>query len=50
MVVFGQSRCIRAKVVVFVQSDCIREKVVVYGQNWLYTGKSGCIQSKAVLF
>ena len=33
MVVFGQSGCIRAKLVVFGQIDCIRAK-------WLCSGKS----------
>ena len=49
MVVFGQSGCIRAKVVVFWQkwlyskrSDCIRAKVVAFGQ-------SGCIRAKVVV-
>ena len=50
MVVFGQSGCIRAKVVVFehnmffsCKSCCIRAK-------WLYLGKSSCFRSKVVLF
>ena len=36
MIVFGQSCCIRAKVVEFVQ-------------KWLYYGPSGCIQAKVVV-
>ena len=39
MVVFGQTCCIRGKVVVFWQSGCIRVKVVVVGQKWLYLGE-----------
>ena len=39
MLVFGQSVCIRAKVVVIGQSGCIRVKVVVVVQKWLYLGK-----------
>ena len=48
MVVFGQSGCIRAKVVVLgqkwfssVKSGCIRE-------NWFYLGKSGCGSTASV--
>ena len=40
---FGQSGCIRAKVVVFGQSGCIRAKVFVLGQKWFCSGKSGFI-------
>ena len=48
---FGQSVCIRAKVVVFGPSGCILAKLVVFGQSglfwqsgfirvkWLYSGK-----------
>ena len=49
--------------VVFGQSGCIREKVVVFGQRWLYfgkcgfkrvkwfySGKSGCFRAKVVVF
>ena len=49
MVVFGENRSIRGKVVVFGQkwlfgqSGCIRAK-------WLYSGKSGCIRAKVVVF
>ena len=50
MIVFGQSGCIRLKVVVFDQkwlypgkNVCIREKVAVFGQ-------SGCILAKMVVF
>ena len=39
MVIFGQSGCIRGKVVVF-------GKMVVFGLTWLYTGKNGCIRAK----
>ena len=42
MVVFGQSDCIRAKVVLF-------GKMVVFGKKWLYSGKSGCIRQKVDL-
>ena len=37
--VFGQSGCVRAKVVCLDKSDTIRSK-------WLYLGKSGCILAK----
>ena len=50
MIVFGQSGCIRLKVVVFDQkwlypgkNVCIRDKVAVFGQ-------SGCILAKMVVF
>ena len=46
MVVFGQSGCIRAKVVVFRETGCIRENVLVFGQKWLYSGESRGIQAK----
>ena len=45
MVVFGQSDCIRAKIVVFGQNGCDRAKVVVFLQSgcirekWLYSAK-----------
>ena len=38
MVVLGQSRCMRAKVVEVGQT-------VVFGQKWLYSCKSGCIRA-----
>ena len=44
LVVFGQSFHNQAKVVVF------WEKVVVFGQKCLYSGKSGCIGVKVVVF
>ena len=28
------------------KSGCNRAKVVVIGQNWLYSGNSGCIRVK----
>ena len=49
VVVFGQSGCIRAKVVVFGQK-LYSGKVVVFWQKWLYSGKvvvlgeKGCIR------
>ena len=58
MVVFGQSGCIRAKVVVLGHIGCIPAKcflsarwfylgkVVVIGQNRVYSGKSGSIRRK----
>ena len=46
MVVLGQACCIREKEVVFVKSGGIREKVVAFGQNWLFSGKSGCSRAK----
>ena len=45
MVVFGQKWLYSGGVVLFGQSGCIRAKVVVFvnkfvfGQNWLYSGK-----------
>ena len=39
MIVFGQKRLHLDKVVVFGQSGCIRAKVVVFGQRWLYSDK-----------
>ena len=42
--------------VVFGQSGCIRVKVVVFGQKLFYSGKcfnlgkSGCIREKVILF
>ena len=36
--------------VVFGQSGCIRAKVVVIGQKWFYSGKKDCIQAKVVVF
>ena len=42
MVIFGQ------KLVVFGQSGCIRAKVVVFVIKWLYSGKSGCIRAKVL--
>ena len=32
--------------VVFGQSGCIRAKVVILGQKWFSSGKSGCIREK----
>ena len=50
MVVFGQSDCIRAKVVVFRtrlfysgKSGCTREKRLYLGKNGCIRSKSGCI-------
>ena len=42
MVVFGQSGCIRAKIVLF-------GKEVVLGQKWLYSCKSGYNRAKVVV-
>ena len=36
--------------VVFGQSGCIRAKLVVFGLKWLYSGKSGCISAKVAVF
>ena len=36
--------------VVFGQSGCVRAKVVVIGQRWLYSGKNCCIRAKVVVF
>ena len=50
MALFGQSGCIRAKVVVF------EKKMVVFGQKWLFSGKVdllrlySCIGAKVVVF
>ena len=35
---------------VFGQSGCIRAKVVVFGQKWLYSGKGCCVRAKVVDF
>ena len=43
MVVFGESCCIRAKVVVFGLSGGIRAR-------WMYLGRSGCNWKKVVVF
>ena len=62
MVLVGKSGSIRTKwlysgeVVVFGQSGCnpakrlYSGKVVVFGQKWFYSGKSGCIRAKVVVF
>ena len=44
--VFGQSGCIREKVVIFKQKWLYSCKDFVIGKKWLYTGKSGCIRAK----
>ena len=36
--------------VVFGQSGCIRAKIVVIRQKWLSSEKNGCIRAKMVLF
>ena len=46
-IVFGQSGCIRAKVVLFLQKWLYSGKVVVF---WFFSGRSGCIWAKVVLF
>ena len=33
----------------FGQSSCIRAKVVGIGQKWIYSGKSGSIRAKVVV-
>ena len=50
MVVFEQKGSNWAKVSPFGQSGCLRAKVVVLGQMWFYSGKSGCIRAKVVVF
>ena len=56
MVVFWQCVCIQANVVLLGQGGCIREisgiraKVVVLWQKCLFSGKSGCIREKMVVF
>ena len=42
----GKSSFYRAKYVVFGQSGCIRAKVVVCREKWLSSGKSGYIPQK----
>ena len=62
MVGFGKSGLVRAKVVIiakklvlfgqynfFGQNWFYSDKVVVFGQNWLDSGKRGCIRTKLVL-
>ena len=46
----SESGSIWAIVAVFGQSCCIRAKVVVFGKKWLYWDKSGSIRSKDVAF
>ena len=46
----GKSGSIREKDDVFGQSCCVRKKVVLIGQKWLYSGKSGCNLKNMVLF
>ena len=46
----GKYGNIRAKMAVFGQSDCIRAKVLVFRKKLFYSGKSGCIQAKVVVF
>ena len=41
MVVIGQ------KVVLFGQSGCIRTKVIVFRARWLYLGNNGCISGES---
>ena len=48
--VIRQRWLLSEKVVEFGQSGCIRAKVVVFGQERLYSGKSGCTRSKVALF
>ena len=43
MVVIEKSGCIRA---MWLYSS----KVDVFGQKWLYSGKSGCVRAKVVVF
>ena len=56
MIVFGQSDCIRAKVVVFRQKWLYSVKVVVFylfgsiRAKVVLIGQSGCIRAKAVVF
>ena len=45
-VVFGQSGCIRVKVVYSGKVVVLGAKVVVFEQKWLYSGKSGSIWEK----
>ena len=44
-----KSDCYRAIVVVFGQSACIG-KICFYSYEWLYSGISGCIRAKVVVF
>ena len=52
MVVFGEKGEFGQKFVVFGQSGCIRAKVIRFGQKWLFSdkvvvfGQSGCIREK----
>ena len=50
MVVLEQKLLYSGDVVLFGQSICIRARVVVLGQKWLYSGKSGCNRGKVVVF
>ena len=46
----GSSGSIRAKLMLFGQSCCIRAKVVLFGKKLFYSGKSGCSRAVVVLF
>ena len=50
MVLIGHSARILKKPFVFGQSDCIRAKLVVFGEKLLYSGKRGSIRGKVVVF
>ena len=42
VVVFGQSGCIRAKVVLFEAKWFYSVKLDIFGQFWLFSGNNGC--------
>ena len=48
MVVFGEKWFYSCKVDVFGQSGCIRAKVVIIEEKWLYSKKSGFILAKVL--
>ena len=49
-VVFEQISCIRAIVAVLEKSVCLRENFGFTLVKWWYSGKSGCVGAKMVVF
>ena len=55
-VVFGELSFVPAKwlysgsLVVFRQCGFIRAKIIVFGRKWLYSGQSGCVPAKVLVF
>ena len=49
MVVFLQSRSIRAKLMCSGKSGCLRPKVIIFGKMVVFR-QNGCIRAKVVVF